>query len=316
MSDYSKVAVLIPCYNEEQTVGSVVRDFKAALPGAAIYVYDNNSTDRTAALAREAGAEVRAESLQGKGNVVRSMFRQLEAQCYILVDGDATYAASDAPAMVEAVLEQGRDMVVGDRLSSTYFAENKRRFHGFGNVLVKWLINHLIASGGRKIEDVMTGYRAFSRDFVKSFPITSRGFEIETEMTAHALDKNFNVVNHKINYQDRPQGSESKLNTVQDGVKVLITLFNLLREYRPLLFFSLLALLCFVIFALTFAGVLVEYLATGLVPRQPTLLVSMFFLLSSLLCVFSGLILDALARKSRRDFELYRNLIHQNCTRS
>ncbi|MBQ9274194.1 MAG: glycosyltransferase [Succinivibrio sp.] len=268
-------------------------------------VYDNNSTDATASLASKAGAIVCTEPRQGKGNVIRSMFRNIEADCYILVDGDNTYPASVAPAMAQAVLEQQVDMVVGDRLSSTYFQENKRRFHGFGNLLVRLLINRLIAGRSAHIEDVMTGYRAFSRTFVKSFPITSRGFEIETEMTAHALDKNLVILNLPVDYRDRPEGSSSKLSTVSDGLRVIATIFNLLREYRPLLFFSLCALISFIIFAASFSGVFMEYLNTGLVPRQPTLLVSLFCLLIAVLCVFSGLILDSLARKSRRDFELF-----------
>ena len=235
-----KVAVLIPCYNEELTIGKVVQDFKKYLPGAVIYVYDNNSTDKTAEIARESGAVVRYERKQGKGNVMRSMFRDIDAECYILVDGDDTYPAESAPELVSAVIDKGGDLVIGDRLSSTYFNENKRLFHNSGNVLVKNLINRFFKSN---IKDIMTGYRAFSYEFVKTFPVLSQGFEIETEMTIHALDKNFSIISIPIQYRDRPEGSQSKLNTYSDGFKVIMTIFNLYRLYKPFQFFSIFALL-------------------------------------------------------------------------
>ena len=233
-----RIAVLIPCYNEEQTVFKVVSDFRKALPDAAIYVYNNNSMDRTVEEALKAGAIVRNEYQQGKGEVIRRMFREIEAECYLMVDGDDTYEASDAPKLCEEVLKRQADMVVGDRLSSTYFTENKRQFHNFGNSLVRFSINHIFHSD---IKDIMTGYRAFSYDFVKTFPILSRGFEIETEMTIHAIDKRMNIRNVVIGYRDRPAGSESKLNTVSDGIKVLMTIGRMFLHHRPLEFFSIFA---------------------------------------------------------------------------
>ena len=231
-----KIAILIPCYNEAQTIGKVVADFRAALPEATVYVYDNNSADDTAAIARSAGAVVRHESRQGKGNVIRAMFREINAECYLMVDGDDTYPAEDAHAMCDAVLQNGMDMVIGDRLSSTYFTENKRPFHNSGNVLVRQLVNRFFRGN---ITDIMTGYRAFSYIFVKSFPVLSKGFEIETEMTIHALDKNFRLCSLPVGYRDRPQGSESKLNTFSDGFKVLMTILRLYKDYKPLPFFGL-----------------------------------------------------------------------------
>ena len=266
----SKVAVLIPCYNESQTVARVIADYRAALPEADIYVYDNNSTDGTAAAAQEAGARVRHERRQGKGNVIRTMFRQIDADCYLMVDGDDTYPAESAPEMVRLVLEEGADMVIGDRLSATYFSENRRPFHNVGNRMVRGLINLLFHS---RVRDIMTGLRAFSPLFVKTFPVLSRGFEIETEMTVHALDKNFNLREIPVNYRDRPEGSVSKLNTVRDGLKVLKTVFLLFRDYRPMAFFGLLAALFAAGGLGAFLPVLAEYWRTGLVPRFPTLIV-------------------------------------------
>ena len=234
----SKIAVLIPCYNEALTIGKVVADYRAALPEADIYVYDNNSTDGTDKVAREAGAIVRYEYRQGKGNVIRSMFRQIEADCYLMIDGDDTYPAENARQMCDIVLNKGVDMVVGDRLSATYFKENKRPFHNAGNKGVRFLINRFF---GSNIKDIMTGYRAFSRDFVKNFPILSKGFEIETEMTIHALDKNFLIEEIPVEYRDRPAGSVSKLNTVSDGIKVIMTIFRLYAEYKPFRFFTLIS---------------------------------------------------------------------------
>ena len=302
--DLDKIAVLIPCYNEEKTVAKVVRDFKEVLPEAVIYVYDNNSSDRTAELAKEAGAVVRHEYLQGKGNVIRRMFREIDAEVYLMTDGDDTYPAEFAREMADKVLKRQADMVVGDRLSSTYFTENKRPFHNFGNTLVRSTINRLFHT---EIKDIMTGYRAFSYQFVKTFPVLSKGFEIETEMTIHAADKNMQVENVVIEYRDRPEGSESKLNTYSDGAKVLMSIAKLYRNYKPMNFFGVLALLLAAASVVFFIPVLVEYLETGLVPKFPTLIVCGFALIAALQSVFAGLILSAGAQRNRQDFEM--NLI-------
>lgn len=295
-----KIAVLIPCYNEEKTIAKVVADAKAALPEAVIYVYDNNSTDRTVELALQAGAVVRHEYMQGKGNVIRRMFREIDAQCYIMVDGDDTYPMEFAPEMVEKVLCHNADMVVGDRLSSTYFEENKRPFHNMGNSVVRASINHLF---GCKIMDIMTGYRAFSYGFVKTFPVLSKGFEIETEMTIHAVYNGMQIENVIVEYRDRPEGSESKLNTYSDGLKVLKTIFRLYRDYKPLGFFSLLSAVLIVIAALFFVPVLIEFVQTGLVLKFPTLIVCGFTVIAAIQSLFAGLILSNMAQKNRRDFE-------------
>ncbi|MDR0349581.1 MAG: glycosyltransferase family 2 protein [Tannerella sp.] len=299
-----KIAVLIPCYNEEQTIGKVVADFKKALPEAEIYVYDNNSTDNTIACAEDAGAVVRKEYRQGKGNVIRSMFRDIQADCYLMIDGDDTYPADYAREMVRLVLNSEADMVIGDRLSATYYSENKRPFHNAGNKLVKNLINKLFNSD---IKDIMTGCRSFSYQFVKTFPVLSKGFEIETEMTIHALDKNLLIRKVAINYKDRPEGSVSKLNTYKDGYKVLRTIFTLYKEYKPMAFFGWLSLLLFIISVLLFIPVLYDYIETGLVPRFPTLIVSGIILLCALQSFFSGLILDVVVKKHRQLFELELN---------
>jgi glycosyltransferase involved in cell wall biosynthesis len=296
-----KVAVLIPCYNEAQTIKKVVEDFKSVLPAdSVIYVYDNNSTDATAEIARNAGAVVRFEYQQGKGNVVRRMFREIDAECYILVDGDDTYPAECAPSMIKKVLERKVDMVVGDRLSSTYFEENKRPFHNFGNSIVRKSINTLFKND---IKDIMTGYRAFSYEFVKTFPVLSKGFEIETEMSIHSVDKNMLVENEVINYRDRPEGSESKLNTYSDGFKVIMTIIKLFRTYRPMAFFSCLALILFIISAVLMVPVLITYVSTGLVPRFPTLIVAGFICVAAIQSLFGGLVLDTLGKKNRQEFE-------------
>ena len=305
-----KIAVLIPCYNEAATIEKVVGDFRRVLPEAVIYVYDNNSTDGTGEIARRAGAVVRRETRQGKGNVIRSMFRDINAQCYLMVDGDDTYPAESAPKMVEEVLQNGADMVVGDRLSSTYFTENKRAFHNAGNVLVRRLVDWFFQG---QIVDIMTGYRAFSWLFVKSYPTLSRGFEIETEMSIHALDKNFHLVNVPVEYRDRPDGSCSKLNTFRDGAKVLMTIFRLLRTYKPFGFFTTVAVALFVLSAVLFVPVFIDYLHTSLVARFPTLFVAGFVFLSGLLTFFSGLILDTVVKKDRQDFELWLNLFQMTC---
>ena len=299
-----KIAVLIPCYNESKTVKKVVEDFKKELPEAAIYVYDNNSTDGTDEIARKAGAIVRYERKQGKGNVIRTMFREIDAQCYILVDGDDTYPAKTANEMAKKVLDDDVDMVVGDRLSSTYFTENKRMFHNFGNVLVRKLINIIYKS---KIRDVMTGYRAFSYRFVKTFPVLSKGFEIETEMTIHVLDKNMNIENVVINYKDRPQGSVSKLNTYSDGARVIKTIVALYKNYKPLSFFLWISLILVLLGTCFLIPVLVEYAKTGLVPKMPSFLTSIFFYICAIQSFFGGLILDTIVKKEKQDFEIKLN---------
>jgi len=296
------IAVLIPCYNEAITIGKVVRDFQQILPrGGGIYVYDNNSTDNTAEIAREAGAVVRHENQQGKGNVIRRMFREIDAECYIIVDGDDTYPASYAPEMIRQVLEDKVDMVIGDRLSTTYFKENKRPFHNIGNTLVMGSINLLFKSN---IKDIMTGYRAFSYQFVKSFPVLSSGFEIETEMSIHAIDKNMSMSNVEIDYRDRPIGSESKLNTYSDGFKVLRTIGKLFCCYRPLVFFGLLSLILLCLSLIFFLPVFVEYIQTDRVPNFPTLIVCGFVAMMAIQSLFSGLILETINQKNRQDFEM------------
>ena len=296
-----KIAVLIPCYNEAPTIGKVVADFRRALPEAVVYVYDNNSTDETAEIARRAGAVVRHERRQGKGAVVRRMFQEIDAACYVMTDGDDTYPVENAPALVRQVLDGQADMVVGDRLSSTYFEENKRPFHNFGNTLVRWCINHIFHCD---IRDVMTGYRAFSYRFVKSFPVISCGFEIETEMTIHAVKMNMTVAHEVVAYRDRPAGSVSKLNTVSDGIRVIGTIFNLFRNYKPLAFFSLLALLLLILAAAVFIpAVFIPYRQTGLVERFPTMIVCGFVTIAAILSFFNGMVLDAIVQKERREFE-------------
>ena len=305
-----KVAVLIPCYNEALTIEKVVKDFRKALPHAIIYVYDNNSSDDTASLAKSAGAVVLKEARQGKGNVIRSMFRDIEADCYIMTDGDDTYPADAARKMCDLVLNDRVDMVIGDRLSTTYFQENKRSGHNFGNRLVRGFINTLWHLKNHKIIDVMTGYRAFSRRFVKSFPVISKGFEIETEMTIHALDKNLLLRSIPIEYRDRPEGSESKLNTVSDGIKVLLTIFNLFREYKPLMFFSIAWSGFFLLLSIFFfIPVFWEYLHTGLVDRLPTFITSAILFVVALLSFVCGLVLDGQARTARKQFELMLTLL-------
>ena len=295
-----KIAVLIPCYNEEKTVQKVVTDWKKVLPEAVIYVYDNNSKDKTVEIARAAGAVIRYEHMQGKGNVIRRMFREIEAECYIMVDGDDTYPMEYAREMADQVLENNADMVVGDRLSSTYFTENKRPFHNFGNTIVRSSINRLFRC---EIKDIMTGYRAFSYGFVKTFPVLSTGFEIETEMTIHAVYNNMQIENVIVEYRDRPEGSESKLNTFSDGFKVLHTIMKLYRDYKPMGFFSICASVLAIIAVLLFVPILVAYVETGLVMRFPTLFVCGFIGLAAIQSLFTGLILSNIALKNRRDFE-------------
>lgn len=296
-----KIAVLIPCYNESKTIEKVVNDYKKVLKDADIYVYDNNSSDGTDKLAKKAGAIVKYEYRQGKGNVIRSMFKDIDADCYLMIDGDDTYPAEKAKEMCNLILDKKADMVIGDRLSSTYFQENKRPFHNFGNVLVRGLINKLFKSN---VRDIMTGYRAFSYEFVKTFPVLSKGFEIETEMTIHALDKNFLLKEIPVEYRDRPKGSVSKLNTYSDGLKVLKTIARLFKEYKPMCFFGIMSIM-FLIISLVFGiPVFVEYFNTGLVPRFPTLIFSGFMLVVSILMLICGIILEVVVKKHRQLFEL------------
>lgn len=295
-----RIAVLIPCYNEAQSIGTVVADFRKALPEATVYVYDNNSTDDTVRIAAEAGAVVRKEPRQGKGNVVRRMFREIDADCYLMVDGDGTYPAEAAQSLLQPLLEEDADMVIGDRLSTTYFSENKRPLHNSGNKLVRGLINRLWHVN---IHDIMTGYRAFSRRFVKLFPVMSEGFEIETEMTIHALDKRFAIVEKPVEYSDRKEGA-SKLNTVSDGFKILRIIFSLFKNYRPLLFFGIVAAILFAVSLLLLIPVLAEYFKIGLVPRFPTLITAGFLAIAGLLSFFTGLCLDTIGSNNRKSFEL------------
>ena len=302
MKKRDKIAVLIPCYNESKTIEKVVKDYKKVLPQADIYVYDNNSSDGTDEIAKKAGAIVKYEYKQGKGNVIRSMFKDIDADCYLMIDGDDTYPPENAKEMCELVLNKKADMVIGDRLSSTYFNENKRPFHNFGNVLVRGLINTLFKSN---VRDIMTGYRAFSYEFVKTFPVLSKGFEIETEMTIHSLDKNFLLKEIPVEYRDRPEGSESKLNTFSDGFKVLRTIARLFKEYKPTIFFGLISLLFFIISLVFGVPVFIEYFKTGVVPRFPTLIFSLFMLIVSTLMLVCGIILEVVVKKHRQLFELF-----------
>lgn len=303
-----KIAVLIPCYNEAQTIQAVIDDFKQELPEGTIYVYDNNSTDDTYEIAKAAGVKVKRESRQGKGNVVRTMFREVEAECYLLVDGDDTYPAKDARNLCREVLENGSDMVIGDRLSSTYFSENKRLFHNSGNVVVRNLINYFFNGN---IKDILTGYRALSPLFAKSMPVLSKGFEIETEMNIHALDKNFVIKNVEVDYRDRPEGSDSKLNTISDGLRVIKTIFQLFNDYRPLVFFSVLAVILAGLSIILGIPVFLAYLRTGLVERMPTLITAGFLMLAALLNLPCGFILDTENKKARQNFELQLNILQQ-----
>ena len=295
-----KIAVIIPCYNEEKTIKKVVEDAKANLPEATIYVYDNNSKDATAKLAAEAGAIVRHEYLQGKGNVIRRMFRDIDAKCYLMIDGDDTYPLEYAKEMCDLVLNEQADMVVGDRLSSTYFTENKRPFHNFGNSFVRFSINHLFKTN---IKDIMTGYRAFGFNFAKTFPVLSRGFEIETEMTIHAVYNNMDVRNVIVQYRDRPEGSESKLSTYSDGMKVIGTIIKLFKNYKPLAFFSVIGAILAIVATIFVIPVFIEYFKTGLVPKFPTLIACGFVYIAAIQAFFAGLILSTMANKDRRDFE-------------
>ena len=305
----SKIAVLIPCYNESATIEKVVKDYKKALPDADIYVYDNNSKDHTDEIAKKAGAIVKYEYRQGKGNVIRSMFRDIDADCYLMIDGDDTYPAENAKDMCDLVLSGKADMVIGDRLSSTYFKENKRPFHNVGNVLVRKLINVLFKNN---IKDIMTGYRAFSYEFVKGFPVLSKGFEIETEMTIHAVDKNFKLVEIPVEYRDRPAGSHSKLNTFSDGFKVLRTIATLFKEYKPVLFFNLVAAILLLAGVIIALPAFIGYFQTGLVEKFPSLIVGGFLTLASLLSISTGMILGVISKKHKQLYELYMHTVYDN----
>ena len=309
MKEEKKIAVLIPCYNESKTIEKVVKDYKKVLPEADIYVYDNNSSDHTDEIAKKAGAIVKYEYRQGKGNVIRSMFRDIDADCYLMIDGDDTYPAEHAREMCDLVLSGKADMVVGDRLSSTYFTENKRPFHNLGNRMVRFLINKLFKNN---IKDIMTGYRAFSYDFVKGFPVLSKGFEIETEMTIHAVDKNFKVEEIPVTYRDRPEGSVSKLNTYSDGFKVLKTIASLFKEYKPAVFFNICAIVSLIVGILIGLPAYIGYFQTGLVEKFPSLIVSCFLVMIALLLWITGIILEVIAKKHKQDYELYLNILKNN----
>ena len=297
-----KIAILIPCYNESLTIKKVINDFQRELPGAAIYVYDNNSTDNTYEIALNEGAIVKKEPRQGKGNVIRQMFFDIEADYYLMVDGDDTYPAENSKELIAALKEGRADMVIGDRLSNgTYFNENKRAFHDFGNNLVKNSINRLYQAD---IKDVMTGYRGFNRMFVKSFPVMSSGFQIETEFTIHALDKRFKLVEIPIDYRDRPEGSESKLDTYSDGIKVLLTILKMFKDYKPLLFFSVISLIFF-LFGLIFGvPVINEFVRTGFITKVPSSILATGLMVFSLLLLITGLILDTVVTNAKKEYEL------------
>ncbi len=300
------IAVLIPCYNEAKTIEKVVKDYKKVLPEADIYVYDNNSSDNTDKIAKKAGAIVKYEYKQGKGNVIRSMFRNIDADCYLMIDGDDTYPADNAREMCDLILNGKADMVIGDRLSSTYFTENKRPFHNFGNKIVRFFINKIFKNN---IKDIMTGYRAFSYNFVKGFPVLSKGFEIETEMTIHSVDKNYKLIEIPVTYRDRPEGSVSKLNTFSDGIKVLKTIATLFKEYKPALFFNIIAIICLLLSLIIGFPVIINYFQTGLVPKFPSLIVSTILLVITLLMWITGIILQVINKKHKQLYELYMNLI-------
>lgn len=301
-----KIAVLIPCYNEAKTIEKVVKDYREVLPDATIYVYDNNSTDDTDKIAKKAGATVIYEYRQGKGNVIRSMFRDIDADCYLMIDGDDTYDASNAKEMCDYILDGKADMVIGDRLSGAYFKENKRPFHNLGNKMVRFLINKIFDNN---IRDIMTGYRAFSKEFVKGFPVLSKGFEIETEMTIHAVDKNYKLVEIPIIYRDRPAGSVSKLNTYSDGFKVIKTIATLFKEYKPNMFFSLLALMMFIVSVIIGLPAYIGYFQTGMVERFPSLIVSCMGVNLSLLFEITGIILQVIVKKDKQQYELLMNIM-------
>lgn len=304
-----KIAILIPCYNEEKTIGKVIKDHKKLIPEADIYVYDNNSTDDTAKIAKKNGAIVKAEERQGKGNVIRSMFRDISADYYLMIDGDDTYPAEDSRRMIDFAIEHESDMLIGDRLSSTYFTENDRFGHNFGNKLVRNLINWLFKSN---VKDIMTGQRVFSYRFVKTFPVLSDGFQVETEMTIHALDKMMRIHEIPVSYRDRPEGSESKLSTYTDGIKVLLTIFNMLREFKPRLFYGVVSFVFFLASAILAGRAVVEFFSTGLVTYMPSLVAGLVFLVISILMFVTGLLSGLIAKKHRQLFEVNLNNLLKN----
>ncbi|MYL32933.1 glycosyltransferase [Pontibacillus yanchengensis] len=303
-----RIAILLPCYNEEQTIGKVIDDFKTELPDSTIYVYDNNSSDRTSEVAREHGAIVRMEWRQGKGNVVRSMFREIDADIYVMADGDDTYPPEYVHDLIQPIREKKANMTIGDRLSNgTYYDENKRQFHGFGNRLVKGLINRLYKSD---ITDIMTGYRAFDQLFVKSMPVMSSGFAIETEMSIHSLDKKFLLKEVPVDYRDRPEGSESKLNTFSDGMKVLRMIFTLFKEYKPFVFFSLWTLVLILLGLIVGVPVISEFVSTGYVSKVPSAILATGFMILGVLSFACGLILDVMSATNRKQYELELNHLY------
>ncbi|MBP5093291.1 MAG: glycosyltransferase [Abditibacteriota bacterium] len=303
-----KIAIIIPCYNEAPTIKSTVEDCRKTIPEAVIYVYDNNSNDGTGEIAAAAGAIVRKETRQGKGNVIRSMLRDIDAECYIMVDGDNACTPGHIPEMVDLILNDKADLVIGDRLSSTYFEINKRLFHGFGNNLVRFMTNTLFKSD---VKDILTGYRAMSYDFAKTYPVLSKGFEIETEMTIHAIEKNMRVSNVVLNFVDRPAGNKSKLNTYTDGMKVMLTVLGLFKTYRPMAFFSIIGTVLALLSIGFFIPVLCGYVKTGLVDKFPTLIVCSFTGLAAILSFFTGFILDTIVHKDKCDFEFRLKKTHE-----
>jgi glycosyltransferase involved in cell wall biosynthesis len=304
----NKIAVLIPCFNEEITIQKVIDDFKAQLPNADIYVYDNNSEDKTAQIAKEAGAKVKYEYRQGKGNVIRSMFRDIDADIYVMIDGDDTYPAEFVHDLIKPIIEDRADMVIGDRHSNgTYREENKRALHNFGNNLVKGLINKFFDAN---LKDIMSGYRVFNKKFVKTIPINSNGFEIETEMTLHALDKKFLLKEIPIEYRDRPDGSFSKLNTISDGFRVLKTIMWVFKDYKPLLFFSILSFIIFILAMLVGVPVILEFIDTSKISKTPSAILSVGLMLISIISLFSGFILDTIVKQHRENYELFLNRFH------
>lgn len=299
-----KIAVLIPCFNEGKTIDRVVRDFRDQLPDADIYVYDNNSTDKTIEIARKTGAIVRKEQRQGKGFVMKRMFKDVDADIYVIVDGDDTYPAKSVQSLIDLV-RLGADVAVGDRLSNGEYAiENKRRFHNFGNLLVRVLINRLFRV---RLRDIMSGYRAFSKDFVKNYPVLCDGFQVETDMTIFALDHHFVIRETPVSYQDRPNGSDSKLQTIPDGIKVILTIFNLYRHYRPLVFFGFFSVVFFVLGILVGIPVIMEYVENTYIFRIPSAILASGLILLSVGIAAIGIVLDSVRRVGRERFELGRN---------
>lgn len=298
----NKIAVLIPCYNEELTIEKVVKDFKKELPNADIYVYDNNSKDKTGEIAKEAGAIVKHEYRQGKGNVVRKMFQDIEADIYVMVDGDDTYPAEFVHELIKPVENGEADMTIGDRLSNgTYQEENKRRFHEFGNNLVRKTINVLFDT---KLKDIMTGYRVFNRQFVKNMPVMSPKFEIETEMTLYALDKKYIIKEIPIIYRDRPEGSESKLNTVSDGIKVVKTIINMFKDYKPLQFFGIIAIILFVLGILVGTPVIAEFIKMNYITKVPSAILATGLIMISVIIGQCGIILHTIVKQHKENYEL------------